>query len=502
MSTSPLEQEQAAVQEVAVNSEEARSLCEKSLDFLASIAMPLVFMFCFPPVLVTVWQWLLSFTHQKRIFPQLALGLPRGFAKTTLIKLYILYCILFTRKKFILVISNTATLAENIISDVVDMLEEPNIKRLFGDWRLGIEKDTQAFKKFGFRGRTIILAGLGAGSSLRGLNLKNQRPDVMIFEDIQSREQADSQILSDNLERWMTGTAMKAKSPHGCVFIFVANMYPTKWSILRKLKSNPTWTKFIAGGILADGTSLWEELHPIAQLYKEFENDLAMGRPEIFYSEVLNDENASSNTLIDLSKLPDPSFDWEEQHVGNFIIIDPATDKANADAVSVGYFEVRNGLPAIVDLVEGRLSPGDTIRAALNFCLTNNCRLVVVEANAYQYTFKYWFDVVTAQLGIYGIECVPIYSGATSKNSRILTMFKSLVAGELFIKDNCFPAVALQISQFNPLRTDNTDGLLDLLTYSPRVLAEFPDQVLLSNVFDAQEYAAMSLSDIEHTCSF
>lgn len=87
----------------------------------------------------------------------------------------------------------------------------------------------------------------------------------MIFEDIQTREQADSQIQSENLEKWMVGT-VKTKSPHGCAFIFVANMYPTKWSILRRLKANTNWTKFIAGGILADGTSLWEDLQPIAQL--------------------------------------------------------------------------------------------------------------------------------------------------------------------------------------------------------------------------------------------
>jgi len=35
----------------------------------------------------------------------------------------------------------------------------------------------------------------------------------MIFEDIQTRECADSKVESDKLERWMIGTAMKAKSP-------------------------------------------------------------------------------------------------------------------------------------------------------------------------------------------------------------------------------------------------------------------------------------------------
>ena len=195
----------------------------------------------------------------------------------------------------------------------------------------------------------------------------------MIFEDIQTREQADSQIQSENLEKWMVGTAMKAKSPHGCMFLFVANMYPTKWSILRRLKANPNWIKFIAGGILADGTSLWEDLQPIAQLEREFQNDLAAGRPEIFYSEVLNDENASSNNLIDLSLLPALPYTQEDKHAlvpaGRFIIIDPSGNKQNSDATAIGYFEVHDAKPVLMEICNERLSPGDTIRKAIELGL-------------------------------------------------------------------------------------------------------------------------------------
>lgn len=488
--------------ELALSSEEARTAAENNLDFLAAMAMPLIFQYMFPPVFKAVWDWLLGYTKQQRVFPKLALGLPRGFGKTTFIKIYLLYCILFTKKRFLLVISSSAGLAENIIADVVDMLEESNIKRLFGDWKLGIQKDTQAIKKFTFRGRTIIIAALGAGSSLRGLNLKNERPDVMLFDDIQTREQADSQIQSENLERWMYGTAMKAKSPHGCVYIFIGNMYPTKWSILRKLKKNPTWVKFIVGGILADGTSLWEELHPYEQLMEEFEADLAAGHPEIFFAEVLNDEDASANNLIDLSRLPDPPFDWDEPIGGNFIVIDPATDKVGADAVSVGYCEVRAGLPALVHVTEGSLSPGDTIRVALEYCFKHNCRLVAVEANAYQYTFKYWFDFICEQKGIVGIECVDVYSGSFSKNARIISMFKSLMAGELFVHDNAKAQVATQVVHFNPLRKDNTDGVLDLLTYMSKVIEMYGPQVALANVLVSQEGDTYDVLPEEITCSF
>lgn len=497
---SPEEDELLRTSEVGVSNAEIQQAAKQDLDLLAALAMPTVFKYLFPDVYKKgVWPWLISYVHTMRTFPQLALGLPRGFAKTTFMKLFLLYVILFTKRKFILVAAANATLAQNIVSDVMDMLEEPNIKKVFGDWKLGAEQDTQAIKKFGYRGRNIIIAAIGAEGSLRGLNLKHSRPDVMIFDDIQSRDCADSQVQSDSLERWMVGTAMKAKSPDGCMFLFLGNMYPTKHSILRKLKKNRNWVKFITGGILADGTSLWEDLQPVAQLYREFENDLEAGHPEIFFAEVLNDENASANSLIDLSRLPDLPYEEGDIPQGNFIIIDPSTDKSRADNVAIGYFEVYDGSPVLRKLKADRMSPGETIRNALHFALTYNCRLVLCEANAYQYTFLYWFQFMCQQLGIVGIECAPIYSGIKSKNSRILTAIRSYAEGEIFIAEECQAEVHLEITQFNPLKTDNTDDVLDLLAYAPKVLSEFGEHVKICNLIDQQEFEAIEVPEL-NTC--
>lgn len=489
------------IQEISISASEIAEVCTYDLNFFAGLAMPLVFQYFFPKTFLEIWSWLLVHIQKTRDFSQLALGLPRGFGKTMLMKLFLLYCILFTSRKFLLILCENQTKANNILSDVADMLNEPNIVAVFGDWKLGIETDRQDLKKFGFRGRNIILMA-GTVEVIRGITLKNERPDVMLFDDIQSRVMAESITQSETLEREMTGTAMKAKSPHGCLFLFVGNMYPTKHSILRKLKNNPNWLKFIAGGILADGTSLWEELQPIDQLMKEFENDLMMGHPEIFYAEVMNDENATTNNFIDISKIPDTPYEGEIP-TGNFIIIDPATDKPGSDAVSVGYAETFDGgIPVLKEVTEDSLSPLDTIITAITYCLKYNCRLVCVEANAYQYSLKFWFDYVCAQREIVGIECVPIYSGIRSKNSRIIQMFKSLLARELYIGQNAKAAAFLQITQFNPLKKDNTDGVLDLLTYMPRVVAEFGEYVMNMNVIDMQEFDACKVLDVSQNCLF
>lgn len=474
----------AAVQEEGTeqytfSSTQVVELARNSPDFLAGLAMPDVFKYMLPAMYHAAWEWMVENIKAGRTFPQLALGLPRGFAKTTLIKLFILYCILYTDRKYILIVNNIVKLAINTLKDICSMLSEPNIVGTYGNWQLGIVTDQQDFKVFSFRGRTIILHAIGAEGSVRGTNADNSRPDLMVFDDIQSRECADSEIQSQSLEQWLYGTAMKAKSPSGCMYLFLANMYPTVHSILRKLKNNPTWVKFIVGGILSDGTSLWEELQPISQLYQEFQNDLSSGHPEIFYSEVLNDENASMNRMIDTNKIPEYPYEDSEIATGGFIIIDPSNDKHNSDLVAVGACLILAGYPVLVEVLEERLSPGDTIRKALQMASKYGISAIFVESNAYQYSMLYWFKFICTQLGIQGVNIYDIYSGGKSKTSRILEMFKQLIAAEVFLHPRTKTQVLYQISQWNYLRNDNVDNILDLLTYIPKVISNYPIEVQL-----------------------
>jgi hypothetical protein len=494
--------------ESVFDADQARALAKDSLDFLAALLLPTVFKYLFPDIFKSIWAWLCESVHKTRDFSQLAIGLPRGFAKTMVIKIFVVYCILFTKKQFILVICGTQTKANNIIADIIGMLNEPNIKKLFGDWKIGVETDRQDLKKFGFRGRNIVLMGAGSGSDIRGITLENARPDVMIFDDIQTREEAESETVSNSIELWLTGTAMKAKSPEGCLFVFIANMYPTKFSILRRLKANPTWMKYIVGGITQniDGTiqSLWEELHPLSQLIKEFQNDYAMGRPEVFYSEVLNDETASVNHLIDINKIPDDPFANDLQHQGNFIIIDPSNDKANSDHVAIIYFEIFQGKPVARDYIEDRLSPLSCIEKALGFAFKYNCRLIACEANAYQYSLLFWFNYIIAQRGLAaaGINCVDVYSGQRSKNSRILDMFKMLLKGEILLGALVRLAATHQITSFNALKPNNVDGLLDCLTYSPKVIELYGEFIASNLTLQMQEFSNIPVLTVNDNACF
>ncbi len=74
-------------------------------------------------------------------------------------------------------------------------------------------------------------------------------------------------------------------------------------------------------------------------------------------------------------------------------------------------------------------------------------------------------------------------------------MFKSLAKGEVFIEEEAKAAAFAQIIGFNPQRTDNTDGILDLLTYANRVMEMYEEYIIANNLIEAQEYDAMEVPE-------
>jgi hypothetical protein len=456
---------------------EVQEAAAGDLDFFGALCLPDDCTLKFPGFYHQMWGMLQIVFGNVRDFSKYAIGFPRGHAKTLWIKLLIVYAILFTKKQFILVVGASASRAQNIIADVQDILDSHNIQATFGNWRAGIEKDTQDLKKFYFNGRYIILAAAGSGTSIRGMNMKNKRPDLIICDDAQTKECAASEQESKNFLQWFFGTLLKAKAPTGCTYLYVGNMYKdieikgkkgVYTCLLRNLQKSKHWKSFIVGAILADGTALWEELQPLAQLIEEFEQDYDMGQGEIFAAEVLNDPKAIPSHLLNFENIQRKTKMPGELHQGNYIIIDPAGQKKGADDTCIGYFELYDEAPAFMDIDVGIMSPMQTIHSALEMAIKHNCPLVICEDVAYQETLLYWFTFICGQLGITGIEFHPINPGGYSKNSRIMDYFKSLNAGEALLGDNVCAHVVSQALKFDPQKTTNDDNVLDVAAYADK----------------------------------
>ena len=472
------------VQQVGLSRDEAIAACKTDLNFFASVCLPEVYRFPFPPIFVAVWQMLtddaLKTSGQQRI----AIGLPRGFGKTILLKLYAVWLTLFTSRQFVLVVCNTQPLASNFIADVEDVLDSTNIKNLFGDWRIAMEMDNAVQKKFTFRGRSVTLAALGNGGSPRGLNIKFVRPDAIIMDDMQSREEAESPIVAMQILTWMLGTLMKANNKFRCQFTFVGNMYPFEGSILKKLKHNPAWYSFICGAILADGQSIWPELRSVEDILEELDNDTSMGHPEIFFSEVMNDEEAGNRAGIDIAKIGtyvEPPEHLPSFPESGFIIIDPSVGKKKNDAVAIGAILIFDGVPVLWDLRVGPFNPMEQIVKSFELAMLYGIESILVESVAYQATLCFWMNYVMEQRGIRGFKSKEIYPGMNTKNSRIISMLKDLTAPkpQCLVHPRVKTQFVYQVSHFNPARTKNIDDILDLLAYARPAMVQYGAALLL-----------------------
>ena len=466
--------------ELQTSSQEAAELTRKDLNFLGMLADPEEFTLAFPPFYIALFGML---TACKDKLERFAIGIPRGFAKTTFIKLLCLWYILFSRKQFILIVGASEDLAVNTLSDICDLLGGANIRKLFGNWQHAIEVDTQTLKVFHFRGRNIILRAIGAGTAVRGINRKNKRPDVIIMDDVQKRETSENKELSDQLLKWILGTLMKARSNDGCTYIYVGNMYPQN-CILEKLKNNTQWTSFIVGGILADGSSLWEELRPIEELLSEYQSDAEMGHAEIFISEILNSTDIASASGIDINKIPVlPSYYEDADPEGSFILIDPSSGKKQGDDCTIEHYSVCDGKPIFDQLLTDTFSPLETIRAAVKMGMERNTRLIAVEGVAYQSTLLFWFDHYCEQEGITGFYFVELSPKGQAKNNRIKRGLLRLLSSEIYLHPSIRSQVLHQITEWNPLKINNKDDIIDPLGYVEEVMRDYPE-FIVKNIFD------------------
>lgn len=462
------------------NLEEVRKLAATQLNFFAPLALPEVCTLAFPPYYEALWSTLHSSLSLERAFDKFALGFPRGHAKTLLLKLLILSVVLNTQNKFILIVCANQDRAKDVLRDVCAMLDSQNIQQVYGNWRTELSIDKAEFKQFTFGGRTIALAAAGQGTSIRGFNVGYSRPDVILCDDAQTRECAASITESLQYIEWFFATLMKAKNPTRCTYLYIGNMYrdlkikPNLFTcLLRNLQKSTNWKSYIVGAILANGQALWEELQPLEQLLSEYLQDTEMGQGEVFAAEVLNDPTYKPKSGLDPTSVVTIEPTGDMLHQGNYIIIDPSGYKKTSDPTAIGYCEVYDATPCVVELHEEILTPSATIYKVLNLALEKGCSLVCVENVAYQDTLLFWFNFISHQQNIHGIEFLPITTGGYSKNSRILRSFEEVKAKELAFTPTALALWLSRAMSFDPIRVNNLDDTLDVVAYAPKVFATY-----------------------------
>jgi len=459
-----------------VSISEAYERGKVDINFFAALCMPTVCVFQLPIFYIAIWQLVTS--RKEEDFDKLmrfVLGLPRGHAKTTFIKILIAWLIVYDKIKFALIICSNSELASLLLADIHDILRSNNIVSIYGQWEESLAIDSADTKKAAYHGKTVSLVARGWSAGVRGINLQNERPDLIFCDDAQTRKNDESPTERDTLLSELTGTVFKAIAPKGPrLIIYVGNMYSDN-CVLNKLKHNPYWISMVTGAILENGQPLWPALFSLKDLMESYYHDEALGLSHIWFAEVMNDPKSTHLSLLP-NPLPDCPLTEEEllDPDGAFITIDPAGFKKNSDDnVIAAHLKIADK-GYVVETCKGILDPQELIVEALKMALHWNCCLIAVEDTGYQATLGFWLTFWMRKLNITEITVVPLSPHGRKKESRIRLFIAELYKETYYLySPETKRDFVWQASLYKLGKSDNKDDLLDAISYGLDVRNEY-----------------------------
>jgi hypothetical protein len=453
----------------SIDPQEAYQRGEADFNFFAYLAMPDVMLCPFPEHYVAMFSLVTSRNPEDvgKIL-RFALGLPRGFAKTTFIKVLVCWLIVYKRVHFVLIVCATDDLAQNLLADVSDILGSDNMEAVYGTWANLLVTDTKREKRGRYLGRNFNMVCRGALTGVRGINLQNKRPDFILLDDMQTKENDDSLTERVRLLKWFVSTLLKCISPTGDrIVAYLGNMYSTD-CILYKLKENPSWVSMITGAILADGTSLWEDVHSLEDILESFFHDESMGAAEEWHAEVMNDPLAAARNLLtkDLPQTPDSVLGMNPD--GAFLTIDPAGFRTTSDDNVIVAHCIKEGKGCIAEVVGGAeiSDPEQLVLTSLRLAQEHRATVIGVEMVGFQQSLDFWFRKYMKDLCIEGITIVELKPHNRTKESRIRQFIQDLLRGDyFFLRPQDRALFMWWAMKYKIGKKDNRDDYLDAPSY-------------------------------------
>jgi predicted phage terminase large subunit-like protein len=221
---------------------------------------------------------------------RVAIAAPRGFGKSTMITLfYIIYSICYLKERFIVILSDTASQAEQTLENVKKELTENEKIRV--DFPEVFEKDGRPKPPRWTQSQIETLNGvkvlaLGSGQKIRGRKFGKDRPTLVIADDIETQDNTLSEASRDKTKIWFTKSVLMA-GDENTNFIFLGTIYHPLCLLGEYLsqKSNYEWIKKVFKVIVSEPKhpELWMQWSDIYNFRKDFEGNLGPMAAKSFY---------------------------------------------------------------------------------------------------------------------------------------------------------------------------------------------------------------------------
>ena len=135
----------------------------------------------------------------------------RGSAKSTNTCYVALHRAESIDSHYTLIISDTATQAEALVSDISDMLRESVLPYT-------VIRDVAGEIELMVSGKRYFIVAKGAGASMRGIKRARKRPDLIILDDIVNDQLVMNRLRIDRLNRWFYKALLPSLDPEGEIY--------------------------------------------------------------------------------------------------------------------------------------------------------------------------------------------------------------------------------------------------------------------------------------------
>lgn len=218
---------------------------------------------------------------------RLAIAAPRGHAKSTIVSLaYVLWCVLHEKERLILIASNSIEQAATLLKDIKHQLKENHL--LITDFpEICRGKKPQPWRDDRVQlPNGAMICAYGAGQSPRGIRNDRDRPGLIIADDLENEEQAQSEEQRQKLCSWFRGTLLNTGHPHTNVVVVGTILHQD--SLLANLidpDRSPGWTgrKYQAVERFCDHPQLWQQWTTIFRSDGEYDGAVGVEAARAFF---------------------------------------------------------------------------------------------------------------------------------------------------------------------------------------------------------------------------
>jgi len=198
----------------------------------------------------------------------------RALAKSVLCDVTVLYWLwLNDEVKYAVIIGNSKDKAKQLLEDIQAEFEgNPRIIADFGEQKLEGHWEAGDFRtRSGFIGKA-----LGMGQSVRGLRVQSQRPDIVILDDIETKDLVKNPRRQDEMVRWIERDLLPTMDGRRRRMLYANNRFSPRMIQTELQNRHPKWK---VHHVKAYNPVTYEPTWPgkySAQYFKDIESEIGI----------------------------------------------------------------------------------------------------------------------------------------------------------------------------------------------------------------------------------